>query len=435
MNKITTGYAPRFHQAALHTKLKRFNVLVAHRRFGKTVFTINEKIDRAVRLMKKNPQYAYVGPSYGQVKRVAWDYMKDYTRQLPGVKFNEAELRVDIPRPHLGDRIRIMLLSGENPDALRGLYLDGATLDEYAEMNPVIWSQVLRPALSDRLGWANFIGTPKGKNHFYDIHERAKELMASNSDWFTQILRASETGVIPQSELKDARNTMSSEEYAQEYECDFGAAMVGAYYGVQMSAAEKEGRICSVPYDPNFEVNTFWDLGVDDHTAIWFGQECGRELHWIDYVEAPNRSFAEWAKDLKERPYTYGKHHLPHDIMAREISTNKTRLDTLKELLGGKNLQVVDRHGVEDRINAVRLILSRSYFDRLKCKPGIEALQNYQRKWDPHDKTFVSKPMHNWASHGADAFGQGAIGYRDLFRRNVGNLPREANNKFSIYDF
>lgn len=429
MNVITTGYSPRHYQHILHSKLKRFNVIVCHRRFGKTVFSINEMLDKGLRNDRKNPQYAYIGPSYGQVKRVAWDYVKDFCRNIPGVKFNEAELRVDIPRPHMGDRVRIMLLSGENPDSLRGLYLDGAVLDEYAEMNPVIWSQVLRPALSDRLGWAIFIGTPKGKNHFWDIHDKAKELDA----WFTCILKASETRVVAEEELRDARNTMSAEEYAQEYECDFGAALIGSYYGPQIVKAERDGRITKVPYNSQFEVHTFWDIGIDDMTAIWFLQEAGREFHFIDYLEANNKDFKQLAGMLKERDYVYGRHHLPHDAEHREISSGRTRVETLKDL-GIKPIQVIPRHRVEEGINAVRLMLSRCYFDKVKCKLGIDALQNYQRKWDAKDKTFVATPLHNWASHGSDAFRQFGFGYREAIRRNSSNLPTESNYKYDIFE-
>lgn len=439
---ISTGYVPRKHQHILHSKLQRFNVIVCHRRFGKTVFSINEMVDQALRQTKRNPHYAYVGPSYGQVKRVAWDYVKDFTRNLPGVKFNEAELRVEIPRPHMGDKITIWLLSGENPDSLRGIYLDGVILDEYAEMNPVVWSQVLRPALSDRRGWAIFIGTPKGKNHFHEMHERAKKL--TGEGWFTVVLRASETGVVPMDELRDARNTMSVEEYAQEYECDFGAALIGAYYGKQMAEADKVGRITGVPYNPVFPVVTFWDLGIDDHTAIWFMQEAGREFHFINYYEATNKSFIEIHRDLMAMGYTYSSLELPHDAEQRELSNGNSRRETLFNLFNpglppGKpplvKVNVVPRHKVEDGINAVRMMLSRCWFDKVKCKLGIEALQNYQRKWDAKEKIFIAEPLHNWASHGADGFRQFGMGYREAFRRNLGNLPQESDHKYRVFEY
>jgi phage terminase large subunit len=186
VQKISTGYVPRKLQAELHQKLKRFNVLVCHRRFGKTVFAINEKLDRGLRNPLKNPRYAYIAPLYGQAKRVAWDYLKMYTEKIPGATPNEADLRVDIPRPALGDTVRFTLLGADNPVSLKGIYLDGVTMDEYAEMNPATWREVIRPTLSDRAGWANFIGTPKGRNSFFDLYEQAKT--GEDPEWFARSL-------------------------------------------------------------------------------------------------------------------------------------------------------------------------------------------------------------------------------------------------------
>ena len=194
---VKTGYIPRKIQLYLHNAMKRFNVLVCHRRFGKTVFTINEMIDQGLRNPRKNPQYAYFAPYYGQAKRVAWDYFKDFTKNIPGVRVNEADLRIEIDRPDRGDKVRFMLLGADNPGSIRGIYLDGAVLDEYAEMDTTIWGQVIRPALADRLGWAIFIGTPKGQNQFFDIYE----LATKDPEWFTAVYKASETHLIPKSEL------------------------------------------------------------------------------------------------------------------------------------------------------------------------------------------------------------------------------------------
>lgn len=432
MPVISTGYTPRTHQAKLHQILKRFNVLVCHRRFGKSVFSINEMIDQGVRNQRRNPQYAYVGPSYGQVKRIAWEYIKDYTRSIPGSKPNEAELRVDVPRGT--DKIRFMLLSAENPDSLRGIYLDGVIFDEYAEMDPVVWSQVVRPALSDRLGWAIFIGTPKGKNHFYDIFTQAQNL----PDWYSTVLKASETRIVPDEELRAAREIMSPEEYAQEFECDFGAALVGAYFGQQLKLAEAEGRITSVPKQDHLDVHTFWDVGIDDHTAIWFMQEAGREFHFIKYYEQNDKGLDHYVQFIKrlehEKGYVFGEHYFPHDMMAKELGTGRTRIETIKSL-GLTNARVIPRQKVEDQISAARLALGRCWFDRVECARGLEALSNYQRKWDNEDKVYMNKPLHNWASHGADAFKQFAIGYKDAgVRKNFNKLPRQVETNYDIFE-
>jgi hypothetical protein len=428
---IKTGYDPREHQEELHPALKRFNVLVCHRRFGKTVFAINELIDRALRNRLKNPQYAYVAPFYGQAKRVAWDYFKEYTKHIPGVTTNESDLRIDIPRPHLGDRVRIMLLGAENPTAILGMYLDGVILDEFAEMNPMIWTRIIRPMLSDRNGWALFIGTPRGHNHFYEMHLHAKKHADA---WFTKIFKASETGIINESELLDAKATMAPEEYEQEFECSFSAALLGAYYGKEMEFAEKESRICSVPHEPTVPVDTMWDLGMDDTTSIWFIQQVGRQFRMIDYFEDSGRGFDFYAKILKEKKYTYREHYLPHDTAVRELGTGVSREETLRSL-GVKPVIIVPRQSVEDGINASRLLIPKIWFDEEKCARGITALKNYERKWDPKNKVYLNKALHNWASHAADAFRTGAMALRDNFKRNdVLSLPRQSMSAYDVLE-
>ncbi len=430
---VETGYTPRVLQGILHNSLKRFNVIICHRRFGKTVFSINEIIDQALRCENKNPQFAYLAPTYGQAKRVAWDYLKEYTKHIPGVDPNEADLRIDIPRPAKGDKIRIMLLGAENPGTIRGIYLDGVLLDEFAECDPVVWSQVIRPALSDRLGWAIFIGTPKGNNHLKDIYDYAKS--KAHEDWFHVLYKASETGIIPVTELEAAKQIMSEAEYMQEYECSFSAALVGAYYGKEIEKMENENRLTKVPYDPAVPVFTGWDLGISDTTTIWFAQIVGRAIHIIDYIETSGVGLEYYAEEIKKRPYHYEEHLLPHDAAARDLSTGKTRVQTLASM-GLKNIRVVPRLNVEDGINASRLLLAKCWVDGEKCKRGMESMKNYERKWDTKNKIYQARPLHNWASHGADGFRTLAVGLNENkpsmeeLRRS---LPRKAQNSYDIF--
>lgn len=425
--RVDLGYTPRPFQAVLHNKLKRFNVLVCHRRFGKTVFSIMEMIDRALRCDLKNPQFAYIAPTYGQAKRVAWEYVKDFTRNIPGAVANEADLRVDIPRPEKGDKIRFMLLGAENPDSLRGIYLDGVILDEYAQCDPTIWGQVIRPALSDRLGWAIFIGTPKGQNHFHDIFTAAQGL----ESWYVAVHRASETGVVDHGELLEAQATMSDEEYEQEYECSFAAALIGAYYGKYMNELQKKNQITKVPWDRNALVDTYWDLGIGDSTAIWFIQLVGSEVHVIDYLELNGVGLERISAEVRGKPYAYGEHYIPHDGAARELGTGTTRQETLRNF--GIRANIVTRQAVADGINGVRLALPKCWFDSEKCARGIAALKNYQRKWDSKNKMFMDRPLHDWSSHGADAFRQfGMIFNPQRIKNNWKSLPRQASTDYQI---
>ena len=402
---INIDYEPRPFQEKLHQELKRFNVLVCHRRFGKTVFAIMEMIDKGLNNQLWNPQYAYIAPTYAQAKRVAWEYLIHFTKDIPGAKANKAELTVEIPRPASGDKIKFMLLGAENYDGIRGIYLDGGILDEYADMHPETWSKAVRPALSDRKGWAIFIGTPKGENHFHKMLRTAQSLMDDGEDWYGAIHRASDTNVIDIDELRDARLTMTEEEYEQEYECSFTAALLGAYYGKYINDLDKKGRVRDFEYDPSTSVRTYWDLGISDTTAIWFVQFVGREIRVIDFLENSGVGLEWYVKAIQSKPYIYDYvgHGIPHDGAARELGTGKSRQETLREL--GLLTHIIPRQSVADGIHAVRMLLQKDiWFNKQTCQKGLEALKNYQRKWDGKNNIFMDKPLHNWASNPADAF-------------------------------
>lgn len=426
--KISTGYRPRIHQQWIHQRLKRFNVICAHRRFGKTFFTINEIVDRGLRNIRKMPRYYYVAPTYGAAKRIAWDTLKEATKNFPGVTTNESELRVDIPRGD--DSLRIQLLGAENPGNLKGIYADGVIFDEFAETDPTVWTEVFRPALSDRLGWAIFIGTPKGANHFHELYRMARKDMSG--EWFAALFDAEDTKIIPEKELESAKHFMGQEMYEQEYRCSFTAALVGAYYKHEMQKMRNDGRITKVPHDNHTTVITGWDLGMDDSTAIWFMQQTGRELHAIDYMEVTGRGLPWIVAELQKKPYNYARHFLPHDAAARELGTGVTRVETLHKL-GLKNTEVVKRQKVEDGIHAVRGILDRVWMDQDACGFGIEALKSYERVFDSKEGVYSLKPRHNWASHGADAMRTFAVGFRGDTKNPDGiDFPTKSESEYDV---
>lgn len=397
--KISTGYQPRRLQLTIHANMKRFNVLVCHRRFGKTVLCINELVDRCLKETKPNPRYAYFAPFYAQAKKVAWDYLKAYTRNIPGTTYNEQELRADLP----GGR-RIYIAGADNPDAHRGIYLDGCVLDEYAQMHPLIWNEVLRPALSDRMGFAIFIGTPKGRNNFYTLYEMAK----NNPNWYTAVFKASETGLVDPIELSEIRKEIGEEAYNQEFECSFDAAVKGTYYSTQMQDLAHKNRITTVDYDPALGVITAWDLGIGDATAIWFAQRLFREVRLIDYMEIDGQGIPAIVKLLKEKPYVYTTHLLPHDAAARELGTGKSRQEVLRNL--GVIADIMPRLKIDDGIQAARNLLPLCWFDETRTHRGVECLREYRRGWDDKLQIFKTAPLHNEFSHGADAFRMLAIG-------------------------
>jgi len=392
---ITIPYRPRELQLRIHEQIdeKRFGAVVCHRRFGKTVLAINQLIKAALTCAKDRPRFGYIAPTFAQGKAVAWDYLKHYTSVVPGRQVNESELRLTLPNAS-----QIRIYGADNPDSLRGLYFDGAVLDEFGMMKGQTWSQVVRPALADREGWALFIGTPNGRNAFFEICQQAK----SQPGWFFQEFKASQTGILPEEELKAARSQMTDDEFAQEFECSFEASVRGAVYAKELAQARADERVRNVPYDPLLPVHTAWDLGVGDSTAIWFAQQVGSELRIIDYYETSGEGLHHYANVLNSKGYTYGRHLAPHDAQVRELGTGKSRVEIAQSL--GIRFEVMPPSKLEDGINATRMTFPRCYFDETKCRAGLEALQNYRWDFNQRLDEFKPTPVHDVWSHGADAF-------------------------------
>lgn len=395
-------YAPRRLFIPYHRRDKRWAVMVAHRRFGKTVGTINDLIKRAIELDREHGRYAYVAPFLSQGKEIAWEYLKRFAEPAITDK-NESELWVEVC-----GKARIRIHGADNPDRLRGAYLDGVVLDEYADMRPSVWGEVIRPMLADRRGWATFIGTPKGRNEFWQIWDRAQR----DDAWFSVMLRASETSILPLDELEEARRDMTPEQYEQEFECSFEAAILGAYFGKEIADAERAGRICELPYERQLPVHTVWDLGIGDSTAIWFFQTVGAEIRVIDHYEAHSHGLPHYTAVLASKPYKYGDDWIPHDARVRELGTGRTRIETLEQL--GRKPKLVPAHKVMDGINAARLVMPMVWFDRTKCADGVEALRQYRAEYDEKTRAFKDNPRHDWTSHSADAFRYLAMAWKEM---------------------
>jgi hypothetical protein len=400
---IDLGYRPRQPQLQIHEAVNehRFTVVVAHRRMGKTVSAILHLIDAALNNQQANPRYAYIAPTYAQAKRVAFDYLVEYTRPL-GAKVNIAELRVDF----LGRRIS--LYGSENGDSLRGQYFDGVVLDEIGDQNPKIWNEILRPALADRKGWCLFIGTPKGNNHFADFKERALKA----DGWKFLEFKASETGILDHKELADAKAEMGEDKYRQEFECSFDAPVEGAYYGQLLNEADEQNRVTTIPKDNLARIICSWDLGVSDSTCIWVAQIVGKEIQLIDCTENHGVGLDYYVSWLRDRGYDKGQQILPHDVRVREMSTGKSRQEVLME--AGLDVTIAPSLSVADGIQAVRRLLPRCWFDREGTKQGLSALRNYRRVFDEKRNVFFDTPLHDWASHYADSFRYLAIGLNEV---------------------
>jgi hypothetical protein len=321
------------------------------------------------------------------------------------------------------------VLGSDNFNSLVGSPPCGIVFSEWPLSDPQAWSY-LSPILEENNGWAIFNGTPRGPNHGKTLFEHASR----TSDWFCQRLTADETGVFNREQLDRIEQESiglygydhGRSIFQQEYMCSFEAAILGTYYGHEMAAAEREGRICSVPVDPSVRVTTAWDLGIGDSTAIWFIQRVGKELHIIDFYEASGQALSHYVQVLEKRGYFYDRHILPHDVRARELSVGKTRLSVLESLgLRSGNLGRIDiapKQQDEEGISAVRMLLPRCWFDAKRCHKGIEALKLYRTEWDEDKRIFRRKALHDWTSHAADAFVYGAMMFdsgtaRDFHRK------------------
>ena len=379
--------------------------MVAHRRAGKTVAAINDIIRAAITCKSPMPLFGYVAPYRSQAKSVAWDYLKHFARPITKSS-NEGDLIIELLN---GAKIR--LFGADNADAMRGLGFDGLYLDEYGDFKPSVWGNVVRPALSDKQGWCVFGGTPKGKNQFWNIYETSRKLP---NEWFSLSLPASKSKLLPESELDAAKAQLAEDQYLQEYECSFEAAIVGAIWGVEMRKLTEDGRITRVENQIEVKTHTAWDLGHTDDTAIWWYQVIAGEIHIVDYFALSGGTIEEFVSKIKEKPYNYGKHYLPHDARARTLASGgKSVIEQMATHLGINNLAIVPSLSVQEGIQAVRTALPRCWFDAEKCADGIEALRQYQREYDEDKKAFRQTPKHDWTSHPADAMRMLAISWRE----------------------
>lgn len=423
--QIVVKYEPRQQFLPFHLRKTRFACLVAHRRAGKTVACVNELVARAIYSKKKRPRYAYIGPLLKQAKKIAWEYLKEYTAGLEAKKPSESELTVRLRH----NDAEICIYGADNPDAFRGQYFDGVVLDEYGDMSPSVWSKVLLPTLADRRGWAVFIGTFKGRNHFYKVWRQAQgydlpetlEKEEFTKDWYSMTLKASESGILPESELALQRMQMDEEEYQQEYECNPNAVVKGTYYSKMIAMLEQKGQIyADIDWDPDQPVDVCADLGYTDSSAYWFFQKRPGGLAIINYLEAHSKPLEYYFSELASFGYRYGTIWLPHDARAKSLQTGRSTIEQF--LAAGFPVRIAPNLGIQDGIEAVRVILPMCHFNT-RTEYGVEALRAYKRSWDEDRKVFSDIPYHDWSSHGADAFRYLALVAKEIRADNEKRKP------------
>ena len=393
-------YKPREVFLPLHNRNKRWSVVVAHRRCGKTVSVCADLVIGALENPLSNPKFAYLAPLRDQAKKVAWQYLKDLTKPFWSKKPNEAELKIEIDNAH-GGISTIYVGGADNPDSMRGLYFDGVALDEFGDMRPSTWYSVIRPALSDRQGWAIFMGTPKGRNTFWHIKEEAR----LNPDTHLLLeLPASKTGIIHPDELKDAQAQMTAETYAIEYECSFDASIPGAYFARELGQIYEKGQIANgenLKRDPEFPVYVVGDLGFTDSCAWWVWQKAAGGFKVIDFYEADGREiqhYIDWIQSLGNVAQVY----LPHDARAKSLQTGRSIIEVF--LSNGIYPEIIPKMNLQDGIEAARQIIPKCWFNEDRTYDGLEHLRAYSRLWDEKTSSFKDRPNHDSHSHAADAF-------------------------------
>lgn len=420
---IEIPFSPRIEQQEIINNLKRFNVVICHRRLGKTTLCLNLLVKQA--LSKPNQFCAYVAPTFSWGKGVAWSQpftFKHYVRDIPNVKIYDSVCMIEFPN---GSKIRIY--GADEPDRLRGIGLDAVVLDEVTQMSPNTWFEVILPALSDKKGWSIFIGTPKGSSGLlYNLYQEAEK----KDDWYRAKFPASKTTVFKKDVLENLKKEMSDEKYEQEYECSFSQSNRGSYYGKHMAKAEDEGRITDVPYDPNLMVYTAWDIGIDDSTAIIFYQKIKQgSIRIIDYEEDHGEGLPYYLKLLQQKQYYYGMNYFPWDANSRDWSTGKHRSSVLKEY--DIPFKIVPKLRIEDGIDAVRRILPRCFFDKNKCAFLIEALKNFQKEYNEKLMKYKDSPVKDWSIHAADAMRYLAVSFKE--RKNVRRTGK-AKVDFNVFE-
>jgi phage terminase large subunit len=400
--EIVLPYKPRKHFILLHASKKRWKFAVCHRRAGKTVALANELITQALNNHRTTPppRYAYIGPSFDQTKDLVWSYLKQYTANIPGVRPLEGELTLVFPG---GANIRLYggALAYER---MRGIYLDGAVLDEYPLLAPQAFTSVVRPALADYRGFAIVSGTSAGDDHFHKLKLRAED----DSDWDIFDIKITDTGTeaLSLEEVEAMRKDMSTDEFAREMLNSFEAPVEGAFYAEALNSLQLQGRVCRVSPDLNTSVITAWDLGMRHLQVVWLFQLAGSEVHWIDYIEGSGKALSHYTDLLQLKARTGGFHYrahlLPHDVEVRELSTGHSRKHQLFGLLA-EPILTVPNHNTEDGITASRGVLGVSWFDETACRKGLARLRSYRK-----GKTGVAIP--DEAEDAADAFRTGCVG-------------------------
>lgn len=413
--------------------------LVYHRRAGKDSMMLNFM---AKKMFDRVGNYWHCLPKQTQARKALWKGVDGQGRKIMDQVFpkeirtrtSEQEMMIE-----LVNGSTFQLVGSDQYDALVGANPVGVTFSEWSICDPRAWDYI-RPMLLENDGWASFIYTARGKNHGWSMYNMAKR----NPDWFCELLTVNDTRrddgtpVMGPEKIQGERDEgMAEEQIQQEYYCSFDAQIPGAIYSTQLATARDDGRIGPINIDPILEVHTAWDLGISDAMTIWFFQAIGSEIRLVHYYENHNEGMEHYIQYLEEfkakHGVKFGQHLAPHDIEVRELSTGKTRKHTAATM--GIRFRTVQRpQKKSEGHDAVRRIFSRLWLDDRRAEHGVNCIASYQYEWDDKKSVFKSTPLHDWASHGADALQTLALGWSDNMKSGAG--PRKvhiAKSNFSVF--
>ena len=398
------SFIPRWYQIPLWRERERGctrMVIIWPRRHGKDLNGLHLMVSD---MLKRVGTYWIVYPELNQGRRILWNGIdndgKPFLGAIPKelwVAKSEQEMRIKLFNGSI-----FQVMGADKPDRFVGANPVGIIFSEWSLINPMVW-KLVQPILVANNGWALFIYTPRGKNHGWSLLNQAKR----TEGWYWEHKTAKDLKQLSPETLRSARSELNDEAlFQQEYFSSFEAPISGAYYESQFFNIERQKRISSIPVEPELPVYTGWDLGLDDSTAIWFAQVYGKELRLVHYYENRNKPLPHYVRYLEEFKRVHGIHYDthfgPHDLSVRSYETGKTRLEFAKGL--GLKFKVVKRHELADGIETVRRQLGTCYFDEVETDVGVSALKSYTKEYDESRKIYHDRPLHNWASHGADAF-------------------------------
>jgi phage terminase large subunit len=415
--QIQSKFHPRNYQIPILRALdngKKRVVWCAHRRCGKDLTILNWCISK---LIKEPCTCFYILPTYSQAKKIVWDSLNNDGMRVLDYFPAEfiAQKNIQEMKIRFGNGSLFQLIGSENIDSLMGTNPKIVVFSEYALQNPSAW-QYLSPILKVNDGTAIFISTPRGKNHFYDLCNYAR----TNPDWYYERLTIEDTGVLTKEDVdKEIAEGMSEELAMQEYYVSFDRGVEGSYYGRLIDKMRLENRIGNVMPEPKSVVNTYWDCGYGDSTAIVFAQDVGSEFRIIDYYENHSEGLPHYVKYLQNKPYVYGNHYFPHDAGSGSLQTGHTLQKAAQEL--GIKAIVLPRDALETGIEMTRNLLSTCYIDETKCNQLIKCLEHYRKRYNESTSAYSNTPVHNWASHGADAMRYCAVA-RNMYGKSTGGL-------------